>query len=367
MRNIIYTLMLAFLMACSTESFEDVNKNIDELSGEDVNVLFLINNGISVINSFQGTALVTFMEWSHHTSWLNTPQGEYEHFAEGWLWHMVYSTNKNLVDALDRTTQTDNASDGDAHAMAHILRSYMFLRLTDSYGDVPYSEAGYEDENGIIDKPAYDAQRDIYIDVFSNLTEAIELIGDHGSINLGPADFVYNGDLQAWKKFANSLRLRMALRINNVDEALSNQWFSEVVKYPVIDSNEEAAAYARFDETSYRNPYYDQLSSGTRVHSSAMVVDQLQNTNDPRLPLFAEPINNDPSGTTFVGLPNGQSGAGILFDDYSFIGPIVYQADRPTPIFLYSEVCFIKAERYLLGIGGETIDQAKANTWYQNG
>jgi frataxin-like iron-binding protein CyaY len=367
MRKIIYILMLSSLMACSTESFEDINRNIDELSGEDVNTLYLINNGIRAINSFQGTSLVTFMEWAHHTSWLNTPQGEYEHFNEEGIWHLVYSTNKNLVDALERTEQLENSSDGDAHAMALILRSYMFLRLTDSYGDVPYFEAGYEDENGIIETPAYDKQRDIYVDIFANLTKAIELIADHGSINFGPADFIYGGDLQAWKKFANSLRLRMALRINSVEESLSNQWFAEVAKYPVIDSDNESASYARFDQSGYRNPYYDQLVSGTRVHSSAVVVDQLQDTNDPRLPLYAKPINNDPSGTTYVGLPNGQSGAGILFDDYSFIGPIVYQADRPTPIFLYSEICFIRAERYLLGIGGETIDLTKANTWYQNG
>ena len=369
MKQIIYIGVLAFsiLVGCTSTDFEDINKNIDELSSVNVNTLFLINNGLKAFNSFQGSGFQTFMEWGHQQAFLNSPQGEYEHFTEGGMWNFVYSTNKNLVDALNRTAQPVSAAEEDARAMALILRSYSFLRLTDSFGDVPYSEAGIEDENGVNETPAYDTQKDIYLDLFAKLTEAIELIKDHNSINLGTADFVYNGDLQSWKKFANSLRYRMALRVNNVDVSLSNSWFQEVAKYPVISSSAEEAAYANYDETGYLNPYYTDLSSGTRTHASFVIVDQLRDTDDPRLSLFALPINNEPSGTTFVGLKNGQSGAGISFDDYSFIGASIYKADQATPILLFSETCFIKAETILLGLGGETADQVEANDWYQKG
>ena len=368
MKNIKYIIIISFvtfMLACTNEDFESINTNIDELSSENVNTLDLVNNGFFAFNSFQDSGLRIFMDWAHQNSFLNGPEGAYDNFNDEGIWTTVYSSNKNLLDALNRTTEATGNTEKGARAMALILRSYSFLRLTDSFGDVPYSEAGFEDETGIIENPVYDSQESIYKDIFTKLGEAINLIGTIDFVNLGPADRIYNGDLQKWKLFANSLRYRMALRVQNVDASLSNSWFAEVDNSPLIDSNANEASYVNFDQTNYQNPFFNQLSSGTRTHVSNILVDQLRDTNDPRLSLYAMPTNNDP--TAFVGLENGQTGAGITFDDFSFIGSSIFQIDQATPVLLYSEICFIRAERFLLGLGAATQDLVMADSWYKAG
>jgi TPR repeat protein len=248
-----------------------------------------------------------------------------------------------------------------AHALALILRSSMFLRLTDAYGDVPYFEAGKATEEGVIETPKYDSQKSIYEDCFKNLTEAISLIGDNTYLNTGTADFVYNGGMQLWKKYANSLRFRMALRVSQVDETLAANYISEVLKSDLISGCEESAAYARFETQGYNNPLWADNHSNNYRHMSKRIVDFCKNNNDPRLTLWANPNQNG----EYVGLENGRS---IIEDvkDYSYMGEEIWRIDRATPILMYEEVCFMYAEIYVRGLGvSKNLDTA--NEWYRKG
>ena len=129
------------------------------------------------------------------------------------LWNFMYQNQiKNIVDLVSRT-------DGDAgyanlNAIARIFKVYLFSILTDVYGDIPYFAAGtaYFSKDYY---PKYDKQQDIYNDFFNELDEAVKaLSADGGSAD---GDLIFKGDYQKWRRFGNSLRLRLALRLVQAD------------------------------------------------------------------------------------------------------------------------------------------------------
>ncbi|MDR0711016.1 MAG: SusD/RagB family nutrient-binding outer membrane lipoprotein, partial [Prevotellaceae bacterium] len=132
------------------------------------------------------------------------------------LWNTGYATLiTDLNTILDFPDETANLN---YKGVALALRSWVFLLLTDVYGDIPYREVG----KSLI--PAYDAQKDVYTGLLNDLTQAAEqLNAANGDI---AGDLVYNGDIAKWKKFANSLTLRIALRIADREEALAKQTIS---------------------------------------------------------------------------------------------------------------------------------------------
>ncbi|WP_199119593.1 SusD/RagB family nutrient-binding outer membrane lipoprotein [Pedobacter sp. ASV28] len=118
----------------------------------------------------------------------------------------------NIVDAVERTKGV--AGKTNVNAMARIMKVYVFARLTDLYGDIPYFEAAKGYYSGVF-KPKYDAQKDIYNDFFKELAEASAQLD--ASKDKVPNEYFYKGNIASWKKFANSLRLRLALRLAKRD------------------------------------------------------------------------------------------------------------------------------------------------------
>ena len=141
------------------------------------------------------------------------------------IWTSFYpNAFKNLTDAMYRTAEDPESK--NINAVLTIYRVYMMSLITDVYGDAPYSEAGL----GYIDavyNPRYDTQEEIYHSFFEELREA--------EANLDPAgdrvdgDLIYGGDIAKWKKLANSLRLRFAMRISDADQEKAQQEFEDAL------------------------------------------------------------------------------------------------------------------------------------------
>src|SRR5690606_14827105 len=127
-------------------------------------------------------------------------------------WQTVYPRDlKNIQDVVDRTA--GNPDQVNIHAAARILRVMIFARLTDLYGDIPYSEAikGYTEGKLL---PKYDKQSDIYADFFKELQESVaQFDASKGSFG---GDLFYKGNVDQWKKLGNSLRLRLGFRLTKV-------------------------------------------------------------------------------------------------------------------------------------------------------
>jgi len=219
------------------------------------------------------------------------------------------------------------------YAIACIWHVYIFHRVTDMYGNVPYSQAGQGYINGVY-KPKYDLQSDIYPAMLNLLDSAAGEL-DPSKTSFGAADYIYNGDPAAWKRFAYSLMLRLGMRLTKVDAASAQKWVQKAIAGGVMQSNADIAKLNHTDGSEL-NFYWDgeELRGGEGVPPSAKglgygkmgqtFVNYLKNTNDPRLPFYITlwPGNADPSQLPTSTLPGVQKGLPNGYD-YSSIKTLI--------------------------------------------
>ncbi len=224
-------------------------------------------------------------------------------------------------------------------AVGRIMKSYMFDAMTDAMGDLPYSEAL---QGGTNLQPAYDAQQSIYTALFDDLKVASDEI-DPAGLGFPTGDLMYGGDMGAWRKFANSLRLRLAIHLSNVDAATAQSEAQAAVAAGVFESNDDNATLLYLAASPNQNPIYTNAIGRDDYGMSKTFVDSLLSVNDPRLPVFAD-LNSE---GVYRGLPNGlNNGEGPT--DLSLISRIgAYwrrTPDAPLALETYSEVLFLEAE-----------------------
>jgi len=234
-------------------------------------------------------------------------------------------------------------------AIALILKSYIVSVVTDEWGDIPYTEAFLGGAEGAILSPTYDTQASIYTALLSNLDQANTLL-DAG-VEVG-GDILYDGDLLKWKKFANSLRLRLLMRRSDrVDPSADMAMiFGDPTTYPVFTSNEDNAALVYLGAAPNNNPINENRKTRDDHRVSNTIIDFLYTdapSPDYRVVVYAELAAN--SGD-WVGMPNGMLSAdagaylGNGLAETSKIGEYFSRANAPGMLMSYSELLFIKAE-----------------------
>lgn len=261
-----------------------------------------------------------------------------------------------------------NGSKNNQIAVARILKAFIFMNLTDRYGDIPYSQAL---QGNVAFSPVYDKQQDIYTALFKELTEAVAQINEAEAKVVG--DVILNGDMTAWKRFANTQRMIMSLRISKADLAKGKTEYAAAVAAGIISSNTQNINYKFItgDPNNY-NPWYNNYSVSNRndYAISKTMTDYMQPKNDPRLPIYAEVL----AGNAIIGLPYGRNNAVNIPAAYSRIGTAFRSQGSTLSIFNYAQVLFMKAEAAKLGYtaGGDAeaslnyYDAIKAS-WEQNG
>jgi hypothetical protein len=228
-------------------------------------------------------------------------------------------------------------------AIIDILTAYTYGILVDTFGDVPYTQALDIINNP---QPAYDDAQTIYRDLISKLTTASNSL-DTSVGSFDKADLIYEGNTALWAKFANSLRLRMAINMYDVDATYSTAQVLAAVQDGIITSNEEGT-YMTYAETQPNaNPLYvDLVASGRYDFIPAdTFVNKLNLLSDPRRPkYFTEfPAN---SGQ----YKGGEYGALNVYDNFSHLTPTIQSPTYPGVLFTYSEVEFLLAEAVERGI-----------------
>lgn len=269
------------------------------------------------------------------------------------------------------------------YAMARIWRVFIMHRITDIYGDIPYSEAGKGYIEGIY-KPKYDQQSAIYADMLKELEEAAVQF-DPTKASFGAADLMYGGDLEKWQTFAYSLMLRLGMRLTEVDPAMAQTWVEKAIAGGVMQSNEDIAKLEHveghgntqnWDAYELKRESLPEGAQGTgKVKLSKTLIDYLQAYNDPRLPFYATLWEGNilaiqaaklPETTApelQKGLPNGHDDATIsqaipgwsndMLTEYSEPNTgTIASLNAPTVFLSYSEVEFLRSEAALRGWGG---------------
>jgi hypothetical protein len=228
-------------------------------------------------------------------------------------------------------------------AVGRIMKSYTFGAMTDAMGDLPYSEALKGNANLT---PKYDTQHDIYTALFVDLTTASQQI-DTAGIGFSSGDLLYNGGMAKWRKFANSLRLRLAMHLTKRDAATAAAQAQAAVTAGVFQSNADNATLLYLSVSPNRNPIYEDARGRDDYGLSKTYVDSLKSWNDPRLPVFAQ-LNKDTivANRTYQGLPNGlNDGEGPALFYISRIGAYWRETpNAPLSLMTYSEVLFLEAE-----------------------
>ena len=385
-RKIIIVLLAGTLLGACTKNFEDINTNPNNPSTSDVNYIFnyVIKEAAGEYGgSGEGRIYSTYnysyvQRWIMHTAavWGNSTMPPYTLFDQYRiqnLWQYFYSNLLLNCTILERMTSED-PDDINKHQVARIWKTFCFHRVTDLWGDVPYSDAWslLDDYTGETIRPSYDEQEFIYSDMMETLEDAASKIDEEKGFFT--SDMVFNGDLDKWKRFAHSLRLRLAVRSGNetlVSEIITNGG--------LISSNSEGALFSYIEAQDWWNPYYELNTdsknptspdlTGTSVPKiSELMLRQLQGNGDPRLEVYAQPIELD--NTTYIGVPNLMNASkkenqamGMGVSSTSYIGP--YFSGNPTwqkQVLSYSEVCFLRAEAAFRNWTTED-----AQTWYEEG
>jgi len=236
------------------------------------------------------------------------------------------------------TIASQYGSNNNQIAVSRILKAWMFQTLTDIWGYVPYSQA-LDIANYTL--PAYDSQEDIYYFLLDELEAAVDQI-DAGD---GPSgDMIYGGNMEKWKKFGNSLRLRIANRMSKVAPNDAAAVIIAAVASGVFESNDDNAQLIFETGKPNNNPLNENQKTRSDFAVSKTLIDFLMARNDPRIDFYANtPLTSD----DHAGFPYGlepEDATPILVDDASMPGNIVYAPQAPGFYMNYAEVCFIMAE-----------------------
>ncbi len=341
------TVLILALFAC-TEDFEEMNTDPNELTQVPYTAL-VSHSQNSVIRSYY-SILSGVTSWSRYNVRDVYVHGDrYEGTGAGQNFTAYNGHLKDLQVAMDQAAE---AGDVNWVAVAKIMTAYAYQNITDWWGDVPYSEALKADdpENPNI-FAKYDSQASIYADLIVQLKAANAMIDVEE--NIGSADLVFEGDMMMWKRFANSLLLRVYMRMSRVDPATAQSGIEEITgnssTYPVIDNVDNAAfKFWLPEDATYRSPYWmNPVNAPTQQNvTAAYLVDFMKARNDTvRLAVYAEPATN--SGE-YVGLPLGTLGQNT--PDLSIMGIAEFRSDdTPSRLMRYAEVLFIYAEAALNG------------------
>ncbi|WP_373057058.1 SusD/RagB family nutrient-binding outer membrane lipoprotein [Zunongwangia sp. H14] len=225
-------------------------------------------------------------------------------------------------------------------AVAKILKAYFFWNLTDRWGDIPYSQALQGSDNLT---PAYDTQEFIYTDLFSELKEANAMMVSGDIQN----EIIYSGKMEKWRKFANTIRLFMALRLSEVDPAMAQQEFTAALNDGVFESNDDNLVFQHLAEENNQSYWYDQVVDSNREWWALTedLVEEMKPVNDPRLEVYGNPAR---ASGDFIGLKFGEED-NIGTEEFSLLGSAIYAQDSPVYLATYAQVLFAKAEASLRG------------------
>ena len=331
-------------------------------------------------NFVQGnqTSNCIFGSWIQHwNSSTNLPTSRYVYANGNWSGYYSYIRNISQIrnDLLFGQENTPEAR--TKLAIAKIVEIDLWQYITDLYGDIPFSESALGEDN-LITQPKYDSQEVIYNKLIQDLDAAIAALNSSDA-SYGSYDLYYSGDVAKWKKYGNSIKLQLGMRLKYVNPVLSEKTVTEALGQPLISSNSDNAMIrTNTDYTSSYNPLLNHFVGGSpdlRYLAQALVT-QLVSTNDPRLTFIVAPTANSVKAGLLeyrgkeVALTDELS-VGIINDDYSTASDLTYfnlafNQAKPIPyyVYTYAEICFYKAEAAL---EGWVYDPAEAEGFYQEG
>jgi hypothetical protein len=262
-------------------------------------------------------------------------------------WNRMYVYSLNNFETAKKNLASEGGSAAvkqNRMATLEISQIAVWQTLVDTYGDVPYSEALKADE--AVFSPKYDDAKTIYADLLTRINTVITKI-DVSSPGYGSGDLVYGGNMGKWRRLANSIKLRLAINLVDVDAAAAKTAAEAAVASGVMAS--QADSYSlKFSGGTFNNPIYDDVIASGRADfiPSEQIINFMNTKNDPRRSTWFTKV-----GGNFVG---GIFGSLNSYANYSHFQDFLTVNNAPANLLSYTEVLFLKAEAAQRGyaIGG---------------
>lgn len=299
-----------------------------------------------------GGYFVTTNNWEGAIPRLYNPADKYADYPYTETFTKFYPNYFKIAEATHKQ--------GYIYAWATIIRVAVMQRVADIYGPIPYSQMG-----GGQFAVAYDDLQELYHTMITDLTASVNTLNlflteNTGSLPIAEYDIMYNGDFKKWVKFANSLKLRMAVRIADVDTEYAKTVMQEAIESGVIDSNADNAFLPSND-----NPYHKSAMDWKDLAINGSLSIYMSAYNDPRIGYYMTESAYEKGGSKYIGVRPGIKYSTTTLAKYQDCSKPAYAQNSSLPVFYASETCFLKAEAALKGwiAGGES--QAKA--YYEKG
>lgn len=375
---------LLILNACSDFDEINIDPNNPDIVPAEMLLPPIISGAVSSMTSSGSRA----GQYVQHLAWIggtSEDDGRYNltgaSFREEWNGPMRLIKDVNQLKNIAQTN-----SQPEYEAIANICKVYILSLMTDAYGDIPYDEAGRGNEEGK-EFPHFQAQEEVYSLMLQDLETANELLSNLTVGTTISRDILYDGNLNQWRKFANSLKIRILMRESvrkDVSTAVA-EIFNNPAKYPIFESTDDGATLVYNNSTDFyrwylQNPPADgswiNFNGDDRV--SITMVDKLKSANDPRLYIYVAPTKNsylantdNPSepyvytgqqaGLSFQEQEQLYSTTGLDKDDFSVMGKRIRKENRAF-LMTYSEVLLLKTEAIVRNMG---VDGDAASTYRQ--
>ncbi len=377
------TLVLTLILSSCTKDFDSLNSSPN--APEKVpSTTLMVNAQFRLCQDirdewFSGRMVLPWVQYWAQLNYTEEDRYQYRENSNNDAWKTIYTDLMDLQRIVE--LNTDEATKGDMLAYgsnenqiaaARILKTWVFNLLTDTYGPIPYQSVGTEDPDfqalnatsGVIG-PVYAPQEKVYRDMIKELKEATAQI-DVNSAAFTQGDVLLDGDALKWKKFGNSLRLRLAMHMRAKDKAFADQNIAEAIAGGLMTSNDDNAIVEFEPTATNASPMYQAyiVSARTDFGVAMPFIDLLKGLKgpflgkvDPRLFIYAAPkgtaVGDVASGNFTVGTADNYEGqpygvenhiaAGVKVGNISLpFAPI--QATYGEVFMDFAEVCFLMSE-----------------------
>lgn len=380
-KNILFVFALIISVLSCEKDFDELNTNTVDPTIESVDLVYVLNNAIIGLSFPTGTNIFydagvvqqIVTPNSGVVSGANYNQDNKNNTGDQWD-DYYQNVIKHTGDVINLTSEDPERT--NLYNIARIIDAYAFMVLTDTYGDIPYFEAGKGFSEQIV-LPVYDQQSVIYPDLIKELKEAVAALNNSGDV---VNEVMYGGDLDKWRRLGNSILLRIGMRLSNVDGSLAEQTVADAFAGGVMESNGDNFVVRH--DGNFTNPY-GATFNGTEANNLYLVssfVDYLSANDDPRLGAIAIRFIGAASGpeqiieigsknpADQVGMPMGYddgsiggvaSGLGLAsFYDFSQMDRFVFGSNN-APMFLcsYGQTQLLLAEAATNGwVSGDAAD-----------
>lgn len=294
---------LATISFAGCKKFLDINEN-PNLPIEADPALLLPSAQAAIANALGNELQIYGGYWAQY--WTQSPSASqyisldrYSVNASSFdrIWRMMYSDALQDLQVIQQKNQAEPQY-SQYSAIAYILKAYEFQLLADAFGNVPLTEAAQTGNTN----PHYDTQEQVYDSIINYLDKGLAQIDPNADIIPGSEDLIFAGDLEQWRRFANTLKLRTYLRLSQVapEKAEAGIQAMQTANATFLETD---AAIQYSQVGGNQNPLFSEilgLGRTQNIVASKTVVDNMNRNNDPRASLFYEPIEGQ-----IIGLAQG--------------------------------------------------------------